>query len=58
MLVLGRKPGESIKIGDNIIVQIISNDRGQIKVGIEAPKDVPIVRTEIVGREHKSQEKP
>ena len=55
MLVLGRKPGESIKIGDDIIVEIISNNRGQIRIGIEAPKNVPIVRTELEGRETKQR---
>lgn len=53
MLVLGRKPGQSIKVGNDITIHIIVNDRGNVKVGIEAPKDVPIVRTELVGREYK-----
>ncbi len=47
MLILTRKPGESITIGDNIIVKVVSIEHGQIKLGIEAPKDVKIYRTEL-----------
>ncbi len=47
MLILTRKPGESIIIGDNIIVKVVSIEHGQIKLGIEAPKDLKIYRTEL-----------
>jgi carbon storage regulator len=48
MLVLSRKLGEKIVIGDNIIVTIVKIDRNQIRVGIEAPHDVPVYREEIL----------
>ncbi|OIP53580.1 MAG: carbon storage regulator [Helicobacteraceae bacterium CG2_30_36_10] len=48
MLVLARKLDESIVIGDNITVKIVSIDKGVIKLGIEAPKDVSIVRSELL----------
>lgn len=48
MLVLARKLDESIVIGDNITVKIISIDKGVIKLGIDAPKDVSIVRSELL----------
>lgn len=47
MLVLTRKIGESIMIGNNIELKIISIDGDQIKVGIEAPKDIKVHRQEI-----------
>lgn len=55
MLVITRKRGESFRVGENIIVHIIDTDRGNVKVGIDAPKDVPIARTELLGRETKQQ---
>lgn len=47
MLVLSRKLGEKIVIGDNITVTIVKIDRNQIRIGIEAPQDVPVYREEI-----------
>jgi carbon storage regulator len=47
MLVLTRKNGESIKIGDDIEITIISAKNDQVKIGIKAPKDVEILRKEI-----------
>jgi carbon storage regulator len=47
MLVLSRKLGEKIIIGDNIVVTVVKIDRNQIRVGIEAPQDVQVYREEI-----------
>ena len=47
MLVLTRKVGESINIGNNIKVTIINMDGGQVRLGIEAPRDVIVHREEI-----------
>jgi carbon storage regulator len=47
MLVLTRKIGESIKIGDDIEITIISSKNDQVKIGINAPKNVEILRKEI-----------
>ncbi len=47
MLVLGRKPGEYIVIGDSIRVKVIRSDKGDLRLGIEAPRDVKIVRGEV-----------
>ena len=47
MLILTRKPGESIYIGDGIKVIIVEIKGNQIRVGIEAPADVRIYREEI-----------
>ena len=47
MLVLTRKPGEQLVIGNNIRVTIVSVGPGRVKIGIEAPPDVRIDRHEI-----------
>lgn len=47
MLVLTRKPGESIVIADNIQVTVLQIAGNKIRIGIEAPKNVPIVRAEL-----------
>ena len=48
MLVLSRKLGEKIFIGENICITIVDIDRGKIRLGIEAPRDVPIYRQELL----------
>ena len=47
MLVLTRKVGESLIIGDNIKITICAVNNSQIRVGIQAPKDIEIHREEI-----------
>ena len=48
MLILSRKPGDAILIGDGIRIVVVSNDRRGVRLGIEAPSDVTILREEIV----------
>lgn len=47
MLVLSRKVGERILIGDQIAVTVIRVAQGIVRLGVEAPKDLPILREEI-----------
>jgi carbon storage regulator len=47
MLVLTRKSGESIVIGDDIEVTVLSSNGTKVRLGIQAPADVPVHRTEI-----------
>jgi len=47
MLVLSRKINQSIMIGDNIRIVVVAVDRDQVKLGIEAPRDVSVHRSEI-----------
>jgi carbon storage regulator len=47
MLVVSRKVGEKVIIGENIVITVVDIDRGKIRLGIEAPRDVPVYRQEI-----------
>ncbi len=47
MLVLRRKTGEGIIIGSNVVVRILSIEHGDVKIGIEAPKSVKVLREEL-----------
>ena len=51
MLVLARRQGESLIIGDDIKVTVLTIDKAQVKLGIEAPKDVIINREEVHSQE-------
>ena len=53
MLLLSRRAGQSIKIGNDIKVIITKIEGGSAYVGIEAPKNVPIMRTELLHRDDK-----
>jgi len=48
MLVLTRDTNQSIQIGDNIVVKLVSTHGQQARIAIEAPEDVKILRTELV----------
>lgn len=48
MLVLSRKLGEKICIGENICITVVDIDRGKIRLGIDAPRDIPIFRQELL----------
>ena len=47
MLVLSRKVGERIRVGNNIYVTVVRCQDGKVRLGFEAPKEIPIVRAEI-----------
>lgn len=50
MLVLSRKIGTSIMIGDDIEITVVGITGGQVKFGINAPKEIPVHRDEIYER--------
>ncbi len=54
MLVLSRKVGQRILIGENIYLIALGTQKGVMKFGIEAPESVNIVREELLGRDEKS----
>jgi len=47
MLVLSRKPGEKVAIGENIILTVLEVVGGRVRIGIDAPDDVRILRGEL-----------
>lgn len=57
MLILGRKVGEKVMIGDNITVSFLGINGSQIRLGFEAPEDVVIHREEIFEKIQKTNEK-
>ena len=50
MLILTRKVGETLTIGDNIEVTVLEVRGGQVRVGVNAPRDVVVNRKEILTR--------
>jgi carbon storage regulator len=48
MLVLTRKAAETIQIGDDIVVKVIKTGSGTVKIGIEAPAHVRVMRGELI----------
>jgi carbon storage regulator len=47
MLVLSRKLGQSLRVGDGVRITVLKIDNNAVRIGIEAPEDVPIRRQEI-----------
>lgn len=61
MLVLSRKMGESIVIGDNIQVFVLDSSGDSVKLGITAPREIPIYRLEVLNEvisENKKAQSP
>ena len=50
MLVLSRKPGERIMIGDAVTITVVRIGPNNVRLGIDAPRDMNIVREELCGR--------
>ena len=48
MLILTRKAGETITIGENIQVKVLSIKGGQVRIGIDAPREVNVNREEVL----------
>ncbi len=56
MLILTRKKNESIKINENIEITILDMDNGSVKIGINAPRSVRILRSELTQKIQASNE--
>jgi len=50
MLVLTRKRTETIRIGEDILIKVIRTGKGSVKIGVEAPADVRVLRGELTER--------
>lgn len=51
MLILSRKLNEEIRIGNNITIKIVMIKEGKVRIGIDAPKEIPVVRKELLASE-------
>ena len=49
MLILQRRAGESIRIGEDIEITVVSTEGGRVRLSISAPKEVTILRSELIG---------
>lgn len=56
MLILTRRIGETLNIGDNVQVTVLGIKGNQVRIGVNAPKDVPVHREEIYERIKKEKE--
>ena len=55
MLILTRRVGESVMIGDEITVTVVDLKGNQIRLGIQAPKEIPVHREEVYVRLHEEK---
>ncbi|MCA9004041.1 MAG: carbon storage regulator [Planctomycetaceae bacterium] len=55
MLVLTRKRDEVIQIGDNITIKILKTGKGAIKIGVDAPGDIRVIRGELLETETQAE---
>ena len=51
MLVLGRKPGQYVVIGDKVVIKVVKSSGGDLRLAIEAPQDMKIIRGEKIDAE-------
>lgn len=54
MLVIHRKEGERIYLGDNVVITVCRASTGGLRVGIEAPRSVPVLREELLSAEERA----
>ena len=47
MLIITRRPGEKIMVGDDVVVEVIEVNGSSVRIGIAAPKSIPVYREEI-----------
>ena len=56
MLILTRRAGETLRIGDNVEVTVMAINGSQVRIGIKAPRDVVVDREEIAERKRRDRE--
>ena len=47
MLIITRRPGEKIMVGDDVVIEVIEVNGSSVRIGIAAPKSIPVYREEI-----------
>ena len=55
-MILQRKAGESLVIGENVTISILSVDSGRVRLAIDAPPDISILRSELLAAKAANQE--
>ena len=55
MLVLSRKANETIRVGDNVTITVLKSKGNTVRLGIEAPRDVRVMRGEILSRDETAE---
>ncbi|BDZ72588.1 MULTISPECIES: carbon storage regulator CsrA [Methylophaga] len=58
MLILTRRVGESLIIGDDVVVNVLGVKGNQVRIGVDAPKDVTVHREEIYDRIQAEKDQP
>jgi carbon storage regulator len=58
MLILTRRAGETLRIGDNVEVTVMAINGSQVRIGIKAPRHVVVDREEIAERKRRDREMP
>ena len=58
MLILTRRVGETLMIGDDITVRVLAIKSNQVRIGVNAPRDVAVHREEIYNRIHTEDKRP
>jgi carbon storage regulator len=58
MLVLSRQVDEKIIIGDSIVITVVEIRRGLVRLGIDAPRDVPVHREEVYNAINAAEQNP
>ena len=58
MLILTRRAGETLRIGDNVEVTVMAINGSQVRIGIKAPRHVIVDREEIAERKRRDRELP
>jgi carbon storage regulator len=57
MLVLSRKPLQSIMIGSDIRITVVKVERNQVRIGIEAPRELTVLRSELIAADDARSER-
>lgn len=58
MLVLSRKPNEQILIGENVVITVVAIRGGHVRLGIDAPREIPVHRKEVFDALREATESP
>ena len=58
VLILSRRNGESFIIGENIKITVLSQRSNQVRIGIDAPRDLPVFREEVLDRRRQNANSP